>query len=505
MNLFHLLEFTAQKYPHLAAVQCEGAVRTYAELHGHAARLAHGFHQAGIVKGTRVGLLCLNCIEWVEILFALMRVGAVCVPLNWRLTQAELHELVAFAEVRALCYGSDLTARVPWHCAEIRQFICIGNDPDHAVISLASLLNAAEARQPLPEAQAHEASCIIFTAGTTGVPKGVVLTHAGQLWNTLNYTAAYGFAPRERELAPTPLFHASTLGRVFTYVFNAVTFILCRSFDPELCLEIMQRDGVTSLTQTPTQYALLLAACQARGWRTENLRRVVTGAAPMSSAAKQALREIFVRADFFDLYGMTEAGPGIAIIGREDFFRRPASVGQPMLSVEIAVERGQGRLAAAGETGEIVCRSPALMQGYFKSPQETATALRGGWLHTGDIGCLDDEGFLFISGRRKEVIISGGVNIYPGEVESVLMQHPAVQAAAAVGVPDDVWGELVVAAVVPDPAAACTEQDLIGHCRRHLAGFKAPRAVFFLADMPINAAGKVRRDDVRARCLELRR
>lgn len=505
MNLFRVLERTAQTYPRQVAVLCEGDSRTYAELHSRSSRLACALQQAGIVKGTNVGILSLNCIEWVETLFALTRIGAACVPLNWHLTRSELLELVVFAEVRALFYGADLAERVPWGAPGIEKFVCIGNPGDHAALSYEALLASSACSQPIAGVQADDASCIIFTAGTTGTPKAVVLTPASQLWNTLNYTAAYGFARRERELAPTPLFHTSTLGRVFTYVFNAVTFIICRRFDAEQCLEIIQRHKVTSITQTPTQYAMMLAACRGKPWNTASVQRVVTGAAAMLPSTKQALRDLFPQADFFDLYGMTEAGPGIAIIGGEDFFRKPDSVGRPLLSVEIALEDDQGRPVAAGQTGEIVCRGPNIMQGYYRNLPDTDTALRSGWLHTGDMGMLDPEGFLYIVGRHKDVIISGGVNIYPGEVENVLIGHPAVQAASVIGIPDAVWGERVVAAVVRHPAARCTEQELIDYCRQQLAGFKCPRILSFVANLPRNAAGKVMRKEVRKRYLEFKR
>jgi acyl-CoA synthetase (AMP-forming)/AMP-acid ligase II len=505
MNLFRVLERTAQTHPRQAAVLCEGDSRTYAELHSRSSSLAGALQQAGIGKGTSVGILARNCIEWVETLFALARIGAACVPLNWRLTRAELFELVVFAEVRALFYGADLAERVPWDDPGIETFVCIGNPGDQAALSYEALLASSACSQPLAGVHPGDASSIIFTAGTTGPPKAVVLTHAAQLWNTLNYTAAYGFARREQELAPTPLFHTSTLGRVFTYVFNAVTFIICRRFDAEQCLEIIQRHKVTSITQTPTQYALMLAGCRDKPWHTASIRRVVTGAAAMPPATKQALRDLFPLAYFFDLYGMTEAGPGIAIIGGEDFFRRPDSVGRPLLSVEVAIEDDQGRPAAAGQPGEILCRGPNIMQGYYKNMPDTDTALRNGWLHTGDMGMLDSEGFLYIVGRQKDVIISGGVNIYPGEVENVLMGHPAVQAASVIGIPDDVWGEQVVAAVVRHPAAHCTEQELIDYCRQQLAGFKCPRILSFVASLPRNAAGKVMRQEVRMKYLELRR
>jgi acyl-CoA synthetase (AMP-forming)/AMP-acid ligase II len=325
----------------------------------------------------------------------------------------------------------------------------------------------------------------------------VLLTHENLIWNTLNYSAALGYSPQDIELAPTPLFHTSTFGRIFTYVFNAMTCILVSKFNAAECLSIIEKEQVTSITQAPTMYRMMLDAQSQGEGDTRSVRRAVTGAAPMSKETKESLKTLFPRAGFFDLYGLTEASPGVSILAPEDFYRKPESVGRPMLSVEVRAAGADDQALAPGEAGEILCRGPNIMREYYKAPRATARALRGGWLHTGDAGWIDADGFIHISGRTKDIIISGGVNIYPGEVEAALMQHPAVQEAAVIGKEDELWGEKVTAFVVLKKNAACTAQLLIDFCRGRLAAFKCPRSVVFIPELPRNAAQKVMKQELK--------
>ena len=255
------------------------------------------------------------------------------------------------------------------------------------------------------------------------------------------------------------------LGRVFTYLFNGVTFILCKKFNPADCLSIIARERVTAITQAPTMYQMMQDVFKDGLWDTCSLRRVVSGASFLPASLKQRLKILFPHAGFYDLYGLTEGGPGISILTPKDFCQAIDSVGKPMLSVEVRIADDNDHSLTSGQVGEILCRGPNIMRGYLNDPAATDTALSGGWLHTGDMGWQDEEGFLYIAGRKKELIISGGTNIYPLEVEEVLHQHPAVKEAAVIGVEDQLWGEKVAAAVVLRQNKLCTEQQLIEFCR----------------------------------------
>jgi len=495
MNLGYFLDKAADRFPEKTAVIGEGRRTTYRALKQRSDSLAASLACRGMLKGTRVAILAHNSIEYIETLFALMKLGAVCVPINTRLTAAETAVLLDHCRPAVIVYDQEFAEKISGYTANAALRVVIGRDQDRQAFSYESFASAPANLLDVSVTE-DDPSCIIYTAGTTGSPKGVILTHGNQVWNTMNYTAAYALCPEDIELAPTPLFHSSTLGRVFTYVFNAAAFILRRKFNPEACLELIQREKVTSITQAPTMYHMMHSAAQRSGYDLRSVKRAVTGASLMTPRAKQQLAELFPEAACYDLYGITEAAPGVAILQPRDFLRKPGSVGRPMLCVETAIVHEGGDFLPAGQVGEILCRGPNVMRGYYHDPDATAAALRGGWLHTGDMGFMDEEGFLHIVARKKEIIISGGVNIYPGEIEQVLMQHAGVADAAVIGVADEQWGEKVVAAVVPRDKSRGDREDILCFCKKHLAGFKCPRALFFIDGLPRNAAQKVLKNEL---------
>jgi len=497
MNLFQFLYLAAARYPEKTAVICGANRCTFSTLKRRADQLAASLLHLEIAKGAPVAILSANSIAYVEIICALMKIGAVGVPLNYRLTKNEMRRLLEHSAAKALFCETDLQDLITPPPENLKFIISLGGTHGCAGISYDSLFTQPAAANSFPAVNEHDPSVILYTAGTTGEPKGVVLTHGNQIWNTLNYTAALAMTPDDIELAPTPLFHASTLGRVFTYLFNGVTFILCKNFNPADCLSIIARERVTAITQVPTMYQMMQDIFKDGMWDTSSLRRVVSGASFMPATLKQRLKILFPHAGFYDLYGLTEGGPGISILTPKDFYQAIDSVGRPMLSVEVKIADGSDHSLAPGQVGEILCRGPNIMRGYFNDPAATDKALGGGWLHTGDMGWQDEAGFLYIAGRKKDLIISGGTNIYPLEVEEVLHQHPAVKEAAVIGVEDQLWGEKVSAAVVLGQNKACTAQQLMEFCRERLAAFKCPRAVIFTSELPRNAAQKIMKEEIR--------
>jgi len=497
MNLFQFLDLAAARYPEKTAVICGANRCTFSALKRRADHLAASLLHLEIAKGAPVAILSANSIAYVEIICALMKIGAVGVPLNYRLTKNEIRRLLEHSAAKALFCETDLQDLITPPPENLKFIISLEGTQGCAGISYDSLFTQPAAANSFPAVNEHDPSVILYTAGTTGEPKGVVLTHGNQIWNTLNYTAALAMTPADIELAPTPLFHASTLGRVFTYLFNGVTFILCKKFNPADCLSIIARERVTAITQVPTMYQMMQDVFKDGMWDTSSLRRVVSGASFMPATLKQRLKILFPHAGFYDLYGLTEGGPGISILTPKDFYQAIDSVGRPLLSVEVKIADGNDHSLAPGQVGEILCRGPNIMRGYFNDPAATDKALGGGWLHTGDMGWLDEAGFLYIAGRKKDLIISGGNNIYPLEVEEVLHQHPAVKEAAVIGVEDQLWGEKVSAAVVLGQNKACTAQQLMEFCRERLAAFKCPRAVIFTSELPRNAAQKIMKEEIR--------
>jgi fatty-acyl-CoA synthase len=302
---------------------------------------------------------------------------------------------------------------------------------------------------------------------------------------------------RDIELALTPMFHSSTLGRIITYVFTGATFITSKKFDPSWALKAIEKEKVTSITQAPTMYQAMMNPLKADGFDAASVRRVVTGAAPMSVTGKKSLQKLFPHAGFFDLYGLTEASPGVTILKPDAFFEKIGSVGKPMAFVEVKVVNEGRAEVPAGEVGEIICRGSNVMKGYYKDPQATSEALRDGWLYTGDMGRMDEDGFLYLVDRKKDLMISGGENIYPAEIERVLLEHSRILDAAVIGVPDPYWGERVKAFVVLKPGKVLTEEEVIRFCEEHLASYKKPKGVVFLDKLPRNAANKVMKEELK--------
>lgn len=493
LTIGEMLTETARRLPDKTAVICEGKEVTYRALNSRVNQLAHGFLHRGMHKGSRVAVLMYNSIELVGIYCALAKAGITGIPLNFRLSVPELSYIIENSGATAFVLGEEFEAvanQLKSQPGRVERFITV-KKATQKVGGYSRLYNDQPDHEPDAKVVPEDDSFIIYTSGTTGRPKGVVLTHKNHFWNTVNYTTSYQMDESDVELALTPMFHSSTLGRVFTYIFTGATFITSIHFDPVQAMELIARYKVTSITQTPTMYSALLSLEQKDPLPTGSVKRIVSGAAPVSPELKDKLARLFPRADIFDLYGLTEASPGVTILRPHDLPEKSASVGKPMMSVKIKVVDEEGRELPPGKSGEIICRGPNVMKGYYNDPAATQEVLKEGWLYTGDVGRIDQDGYLYLTGRKKELIISGGDNIYPAEVEAVLHRHPRILEAAVIGIPDAYWGERVKAVVVPKPGNTLNEKEVIEYCKTQLAKYKTPRSVDFVASLPKNAAGKV--------------
>jgi acyl-CoA synthetase (AMP-forming)/AMP-acid ligase II len=295
----------------------------------------------------------------------------------------------------------------------------------------------------------------------------------------------------DMELGLAPLFHSATLGRMITCFFTGAAFVTSRRFHPESALELIARHRVTSITQSPTMYAALGNLPGADRYDTGSVKRVVSGAAPLFPALREDLARLFPGAGVYDLYGLTEAAPGVSILTPGDPAAKQDSVGRPMVSVRIKIVDECGAAVPCGACGEILCRGPNVMKGYYNNEAATAQAIHDGWLCTGDMGKIDEDGYLYLTGRKKEMIIRGGEKIYPADIERVLHAHPGIAEAAVIGVPDAYWGERVAAIVVPRRGETLSEGEVMRHCEQHLAHYKHPSSIIVAESLPKNAAGKV--------------
>lgn len=460
---------------------------TYREWNRAANRTANFLRERfGVKKGDRVAVLAMNCVEYLDLWFACGKLGAILQTLNWRLTPGELAGLVADATPTVLFYGPDFGEQAKALEAQFPStpFVILDSN-------LQSLISDSPGSPP-PEVEltSDDPWVICYTGGTTGLPKGALLTHRSITANSVNTVMSWGLAPADIAILNAPLFHTGGLN-VFTapLVHIGGTSIVCHSFDVDQVYDLIGNSGVTLYFGVPTMF---IAMQQHPRWAEADFSRlklIISGGAP---CPLPVFEKFWARGvDFKTGYGLTEAGPNTFWLPPEDVRRKPGAVGFPLFHVDVKVIRPDGAECADDEVGELIVRGPHVCAGYWNRPEETAKAIVNGWLHTGDLARRDAEGYYTIVGRSKDMIISGGENIYPAEVENVLAAHPAVAEAALIGVPDEKWGEVGRAIVVLQPGQSLTAEALIEFCRERLARYKVPKSAVFVEVLPKTGAGKV--------------
>ena len=475
---------------------------TYREWNHAANRTAHFLRALGVGQGDRVAVLASNCVEYLDIWFACGKLGAILQTLNWRLNPRELSALIVEAAPVALVYGAEFTEQVAAirpEAGSVRHWVALDAAARAADGDLAfSGRDAAPPTPPPPIALTPDDPwALCYTGGTTGVPKAAILTHGNVAWNSINTIVSWGIRPDDRTILNSPLFHTGGLN-VFTapLVHMGGCSIVCRGFDADQFYDLIRDAGVTIAFGVPTMFLTLQQHPRWAEADFSRLRLLMSGGAPCPLPVFERFWERGV--PFKTGYGLTEAGPNTFWLPDADVRRKPGAVGAPLFHIDVRVVGPDGQECAAGQAGELTIRGPHVCAGYWNRPAETAAAIRDGWLHTGDLAVRDEEGCYTIAGRLKDMIISGGENIYPAEVESALAAHPAVAGVALIGVPDAQWGEVGRAVVVRAPGADVTEADLIAFARDRLARYKAPKSVVFVDSLPLTGANKVDKERLRA-------
>jgi acyl-CoA synthetase (AMP-forming)/AMP-acid ligase II len=502
------IERNARLYPHQTAVVCDERRITHAELAERVRRLANALCDRGLRRQDRVAILAQNCPEYLEAYGASELAGFITTTVNYRLAPPEIAYVLQDSQPTALLFEAgyaDVAAGLRPSLPHIRHYVCIGGQAEGAEEYEAVLAGAAAGPPPI-RATEDDTVYIIYTSGTSGLPKGVMLGQRGQLHDAQFTSLESSVTPADRVLLTMPLYHVGAKCTQLGYHWRGCPVVLHRAFDPRAVLQTIEAERITATLLAPTMLRAVLDLPDFDRYDHSSLRTVFYSAAPMPVPLLRRAVETFGPI-FIQYYGMTESGPlGTALHKHQHVLdgsptqaRRLASAGQPFTTCEIRVVHDDDTDCAVGEAGEVLIRNPALMQGYWNNPDATAEALRGGWMHTGDMGVLDDEQFLYIVDRKKDMIVSGGENIYPREVEIALEQHPAVSEAAVIGVPDEYWGEAVKALVVLKAGAAATEAELIEHTRQHIASYKKPRSVELVAALPRLPNGKIRKPELRAR------
>lgn len=470
------------------AVVCADLELTYAQMWDRCRHLAGGLLGLGLRPGDRVAVVGPNSHRYLEIYQAVPGAGLVIVPLNHRHTAAELRYALEDSGARVLFSGLG-DERVG---AGVEHMIDLGEGYERL------LQDASPADFPTDLSDDSLAG-IFYTGGTTGAAKGVMLTHRNLVANTFHMLACQPFDRDTRWLIAAPLFHAAGSIAVMATVWNGGVQIVLPAFDASRALDLIEAGGATHTLVVPTMLAALSDEQLTRPRDVSSLRRISHGASPAATATLRRAAAAFPGAELIHIYGTTETAPIATHLPHEELLLdtpRARSCGHPALGVEVRVVDSDGIPVPAGEVGEVVIRGPNVMAGYWRNPDATAAALAGGWYHSGDLGYMDEHAYIYLVDRAKDMIVTGGENVYSIEVEDVLQRHPAVGEAAVFGVPDPRWGEAVHGIVVP--RAAVSEEELISHCRGAIAGYKVPKRIEFReAPLPKSGAGKVLKRELR--------
>jgi len=497
------LEWHAVQTPHKLAVTSSsyesGTGLTYAQLYQRASRLANALRTLGIGPGDRVALLMANHVRYVEAYHAIALLGAAAVPLNFRYVAAEVEYVVSHSEARALLFDSAFASVVKELDGKLRSLgeNLIVTDADMpGRLNYEQIVEAASPQAPDPAVDVEGCFFQGYTAGTTGFPKGCVNLHGRFVDFFKRCALLYGIGPDDVEIVAAPLFHEAPTLFMMTQVFRGGTLVVTAETQPAALLSTVQRHRVTWGFMVPTMWDAIVASGEAGRHDTSSMRLLVSAGSPLLTHTKEGLLASFPQADLNEFYGGTEVGIVTNLRGR-DQRRKTRCVGRPIPGFHVRLVDDSGKDVPQGEAGEIWIRGPILIREYYRNPEATASARHGDWFTLADMGRFDEEGYLHIVDRKKDMIITGGENVYPAEVEAVLAQHPAVLMSAVVGIPDAKWGEVIYAAVVARPGATVTSQELDAHCSKSLARFKVPKRLELVASLPMSSFGKILRREVR--------
>ncbi|HEX5947397.1 MAG TPA: long-chain fatty acid--CoA ligase, partial [Acidimicrobiales bacterium] len=481
----------------------EGGTTTYGQMAARVAALATGLAERGIGRGDVVGLLSYNCPEMLETIFAANHLGAIAMPINWRLAPPEVRYILDHSEAKALvcddtCIPLADDATKGLETTLLRA--CVADAAPEGWTALTDLRaagNAAGLAAPVLTT-GDDVHRLMYTSGTTGHPKGVMLTHANLAWKNLAHIVEFGFTSADLGLACGPLYHVGALDLTTTTLIAAgATVIIHRQFDAAAVVDELERSRVSTVWLAPAMVNAIMALPDVSQRDLSSVRVIINGGEKMPIPLIERIQRTFPSAWFADAYGLTETVSGDTFLDRDSIITKLGSVGRTCLHLELDIWDEQGHSVAAGERGEIVLRGPKVFTGYWRDEAATAKAFVGGWFHTGDIGVRDEDGYLFIVDRLKDMIVSGGENIAGSEVERVLYEHDAVSEVAVVARPDERWGEVPVAFVALREDATVTADELVEHCRERLAKYKVPKAVTFIDALPRNPSGKVLKRELR--------
>ncbi|MBI5118872.1 fatty acid--CoA ligase [Candidatus Poribacteria bacterium] len=500
MLLGDLLRRNQRLFPNKTSFIFEGKRFTWTETNHRVNRLSNALIGLGVKRGDHVAVLSKNCNEFVETYFGCARSASICTAMNYRLTPHELHYVLENSEAKVVVASDEFLDTIEEVRPKLKMaehYIAIGQTPK-GMLNYDDLIGQASTEKP--ELEQHEDDVVLqmYTSGTTGLPKGAMLTHRNLITNATGCSFGMQIQPSDCILMVAPLYHMAAGMCTLSVILQGGPILLHRDFNPVAILDDMERGEVTSALLIPAMINFLLQMPGVEKRDFSHLRAIIYGASPMPVEVLRKAIEVF-KCDFVQGYGQTESSAVLCVLRSEDHVvggtpeqtKRLGSAGREVFGTEVRVVDENGNDVKPGQIGEVIGRGHNVMKGYWKMPEATADTLRGGWLHTGDLATVDEAGYVYMLDRIKDMIISGGENIYSREVEEALYMHPAVADAAVIGVPSEQWGETVKAFVVLREGQKATEQEIMDFTRQYLAGYKRPRSVEFIDSLPRNLSGKV--------------
>ncbi len=502
MQLTQSLHKALRERPHATAVVCGNQRSTFTQFVGRAAKLAGALRKLGVQRGDRVGMMSLNSTRYVEYLYGSWWAGAAINPVNIRWSPQEVAYSLDDCDTKVLLVDKFFAAQavaLREQSKSLKTLVYCGDDtPPPGMLSYEQLLADA---QPLPDegCGGDDLAAVMYTGGTTGMPKGVKLSHTNLYINALSAVAAASRPLGSVGLVVAPFFHVAGCGLSLQMMQRLVTQVVVPAFDEVAILQAIQNERVSETFLVPIMIKRLVEHPRFREFDLSSMRLMLYGAAPIDAALLNQAMQALPQADFCQAYGMTELSPTISVLLPADHTpgpdqaKRLRSAGRPVPIAEVRVVDALGKELPPGQIGEICARGPMVMQGYWNKPEETAAALRDGWMHTGDGGYLDENGYLYVVDRIKDMIVTGGENVYSAEVENAISTLPEVSMSAVIGVPDEQWGERVHAVVVLRPGAELDAERVIAHCKTQIANYKCPRSVEFRTELPVSPAGKLQK------------
>lgn len=508
MNIGNLLSKTAKIFPDQMAIVHGDYEINYREANERVNQLANAFSALGLRKGDNLAILLHNCPEFIETLFACFKAGITTVPINFRLHPEECRFIIDNSESAAVVLGADfrddlyiLKDGMP----KVKHFICV----DESIPGMEDYENLVESQPVIFEAEEvenHHVAWIFYTSGTTGMPKGAMLTHHNILTMTMNFFAdVCPLGPEDAVLHAAPLSHGSGLYAIPNVAKAAANVILeTRSFEPEAVFKTIERRKITNMFAAPTMIKRLITHSDIKQYDLSSLKCINYGGGPIHVQDLKDMVKVMGQV-FVQIFGQAESPMTISYLRKEEHLtdgnelqlKRLASAGIPRTDVEVRVVDENDIELPNGTLGEIVVRGEVVMKGYWKNAQATKDTIRKGWLRTGDLGVMDEYGYIYIMDRSKDMIISGGENVYSREIEDVIIKHPSVFEVAVIGVPDDTWGEAIKAIVALKEGQSASEEEIISFCKKYLASYKKPKSVDFVDELPKSAYGKILKREIR--------